>query len=77
MSKRSYESGFSKRKKATSKADALRAVIENTKPITQFSVCQKGLYQLCRTRRTVEGFVRPNMFCSISSWYTDNQFVFW
>ena len=29
-----------KRQKATAKADALRAVIEKTKPITQFSVCQ-------------------------------------
>jgi len=76
MSKRGCECGSSKRKKATPKADALRVVIEKTKPITQFLVCQQGLYQLCRTRGTVEGFVRPNRFCSISGRYTDNQFVF-
>jgi len=69
MSKRSCESGSSKRKKTIPKADALRAVIEKAKPIAQFSVCQKGLYQLCRTRGTVEGFVRPNRFCRISSRY--------
>jgi len=34
MSKRTYESGSRKRKKATAKADALRAVIEKMKPIT-------------------------------------------
>jgi len=38
MSKRTYESGSSKPKKATAKADALRAVIEKTKPITQFFI---------------------------------------
>jgi len=36
MSKRPYENGSSKRKKATAKADALRAVTEKTKLITQF-----------------------------------------
>ena len=36
MSKRTYEGGSSKRKKATAKADALWAVIEKTKPITHF-----------------------------------------
>jgi len=45
MSKRTYESGSSKRKKATVKADALRAVIKKTKTITHFLVCQKGLHQ--------------------------------
>ena len=34
MSKRPYEGGPSKRKKTIAKADALRAVTENTKPIT-------------------------------------------
>jgi len=36
MSKRTCESGSSKRKKATAKADALRAVIEKTISATQF-----------------------------------------
>ena len=45
MSKFACERGSSKRKKATAKADALRPVIEKTKPITQFIVCQKSLYQ--------------------------------
>jgi len=43
MSKCAYESRSSKRKKATAKADALRAVTEKTKPLIQFLVCQKGL----------------------------------
>jgi len=43
MSKCGYESRSSKRKEATAKADALRAVTEKTKPLIQCSVCQKGL----------------------------------
>jgi len=43
MSKCAYESRSSKRKKATAKADALRAVTEKTKPLIQSLVCQKGL----------------------------------
>ena len=42
MSKRTYENGSSKRKKATAKADALRAVIEKKKPMTQFVSVAKG-----------------------------------
>jgi len=45
MSKRTREHGSSKRKKAIAKADALRAVIDKTKPITSFLVCQKSLHQ--------------------------------
>jgi len=45
MSKRAYESGSSKGNKATAETEALRVVIEKTKPITQFLVCQKGLHQ--------------------------------
>jgi len=41
MSKSTYESGSSKPKKATAKADALRVVIEKVKQTTQFLVCQK------------------------------------
>jgi len=36
MTKFTYESGSSKRKKANSTADERRAVIEKTKPITEF-----------------------------------------
>jgi len=42
MSKRTCESSSSKRKKATAKSDALRAVIEKTKPITQFVSAPEG-----------------------------------
>jgi len=42
MSKRTYENGSSKRKKATAKADALRAVIGKMKPITQFFTVPEG-----------------------------------
>jgi len=42
MSKRTYESVSSKRKKAIAKADALRAVIDKTKPITQFFSVPEG-----------------------------------
>ena len=42
MSKRTYESGSSKRKKTTAKADELRAVIEKRKPITQFFSVPEG-----------------------------------
>ena len=48
MSKCTYGSGFSKRKKAIAKAGALQAVMEKTKPIAQFQAYQKGLHQ--RTR---------------------------
>jgi len=43
MSECAYESRSSKRKKATAKADALRAVTKKTKPLIQSFVCQKGL----------------------------------
>ena len=43
MSKCAYESRSSKRKKATAKADVLRAVTEKRKPLIQSLVCQKGL----------------------------------
>jgi len=43
MSKCAYESRSRKRKKATAKADALRAVTEKTKQLIQSLVCQKGL----------------------------------
>jgi len=43
MSKCACKSRSSKRKKATAKADALRAVTEKTKPLIQALVCQKGL----------------------------------
>ena len=42
MSKCAYERS-SKQKKATAKADVLRAVTEKTKPLIQSLVCQKGL----------------------------------
>jgi len=42
MSKRTYDSVSSKRKKATAKADALRAVIDTTKPIAQFFILPEG-----------------------------------
>ena len=42
MSKSTYESGSSKPKKATAKADALRAVIEKIKQITQFFSVPEG-----------------------------------
>jgi len=42
MSKRTYESGSNKRKKATAKADALRAVLAKTKPIAQFFNVAEG-----------------------------------
>jgi len=42
MSKRAYESGSSKRNKATAETEALRVVIEKTKPITQFFSVSEG-----------------------------------
>jgi len=39
MPKCAYESRYSKRKKATAKADALRAVIVKTKPLIHTLVC--------------------------------------
>jgi len=42
VSKRTQGSGSSKRKKAIAKADALRAVIDKTKPITQFFNVPEG-----------------------------------
>jgi len=42
MSKRTYESGSSERQKATSKADALRAVITRTKTIIKFFSVPQG-----------------------------------
>jgi len=42
MSKRTYESGSGKRKKAIAKADALRAVIEKREPTTQFVSVPEG-----------------------------------
>jgi len=42
VAKRTFESGSSKRKKATANADALRAVIGKMKPITQFFTVPEG-----------------------------------
>ena len=42
MSKRTYESGSSKRNKATAKVHALRALLEKTKPIAQFFNVAEG-----------------------------------
>ena len=42
MSKRTYESGSSKRKKTTAKAEAQRVVIEKMEPITQFFAVLEG-----------------------------------
>jgi len=44
MSKRTYESGSKKRKKATAKVDALRAVIEEMKQMTQFFNATEGSF---------------------------------
>jgi len=43
MSTCAYESRSSKRKKATAKEDALRALTEKMKPLIQPLVCQKDL----------------------------------
>jgi len=75
MSKRTYESASRKRKKATAKSDALRAVIEKTKLMTQFFSVPEGstpevtmdLKCQCRLRQDPAFFFR--------TWSRSQKFV--
>ena len=75
MSKRTHKSGSSKRKKAFAKADALRAVIAKTKPITQFFSVLEGSTPEVATDLECRSRLRQDPVFFFRTWSRSKEFV--